>query len=157
MAKYPSSPHSIFLPPGPVHIIRHSLRDHCAVSLTLENEKPSKSLRLSHAQDWWSPEEHTQPHRNSLPGRRNPKPLLPHELQAHPCRVPQAPDASDAEPHIALQFVAHVPADIRGMPLDGPPPPPPPTFLQPPKADNTHVQGIIPGLWVVFGQAFDRR
>ena len=142
---YPTSPLGVFPPPGPAPVIRRSLRDRCGVSLTLEIEAPFKSLRLSHAQGPWSPKGHTQPHRNNLPRRRNPKPCFTNFKDVHvEFPKPPTPKAQTPIPAAAsVQFVAPVPADI-------------PTPLQPPKADETHMQPIIPALWVAFSQAVDR-
>ncbi|RPD57842.1 hypothetical protein L226DRAFT_540189 [Lentinus tigrinus ALCF2SS1-7] len=143
---YPTSPLGVFPPPGPAPLIRRSLRDRCGVNLTLEIDAPFKSLRVSHVQGPWSPKGHIQPHRTNLPRRRNPKPCFANfkDVKVEFPKPPTPKAQTPIPPAVApVAFVAPVPADI-------------PTPLQPPKADETHLQPIIPALWVAFGQALNR-
>ncbi|KAI0701007.1 hypothetical protein C8T65DRAFT_279215 [Cerioporus squamosus] len=134
---YPTSPLGVFPPPAPV--IRRSLRDRCGVSLTLEIEAPFKSLRV---QGPWSPKNNTQPHRTNLPRRRNPKPCFANFKDVSvEFPKPRTPKAAPAPAPVTIPVPA--PADI-------------PTPLQPPKAHETHMQPVIPALWVAFGQPHDR-
>ncbi|TFK90245.1 hypothetical protein K466DRAFT_583907 [Polyporus arcularius HHB13444] len=133
---YPTSPLRVFPPPAPV--IRRPLRDRCGVSLTLEIDAPFKALRV---QGPWSPKNHTQPHRTNLPRRRNPKPCFTNFKDVK-VEFPKHRTSRATTARAALAPIP-VPADI-------------PTPLQPPKAHETHLQPIIPALWVAFGQTHDR-
>ncbi len=130
IAMYPTSPIGVFPPPAPK--ARHSLRDRCGISLTLEIEAPFKPTKVPGP---WSPKGHLQPHRSNLPRRRNPKPCFA--------------SYQDVKPTVTVQPLkpAVAPAPAAALPF-----PAPQTPQQPHKASEPHLQAIIPAVWVAFGQ-----
>ncbi|KAI0740847.1 hypothetical protein C8Q76DRAFT_773823 [Earliella scabrosa] len=134
IAMYPTSPLGVFPPPAPP--ARRSLRDRCGVSLTLEIDAPFKTGKMPGP---WSPKGHLQPHRSNLP-RRRANPAKPRFANFQDVKTP----------------IFETPKPKAAEPTPAPAPAPLPTPLQPPKANDPHLQAIIPSVYVAFGQDTDR-
>ncbi|KAM5537928.1 hypothetical protein V8D89_008404 [Ganoderma adspersum] len=155
---YPTTPLSVFPPPVPP-VLRptqmHNRRPAglgVEASLTLQIDSPFKPPAGP-----WSPKGHIQPHRSHLPRRRNPKPCFQNfhaaaetaaqKPKAAPTPTPRVERVS-APAHAPAPAPAPAPASTSvSMPIAPIPTP------HPPKADEPHLQTIIPALWVAFSDS----
>ncbi|KAI1790317.1 hypothetical protein LXA43DRAFT_1095466 [Ganoderma leucocontextum] len=133
---YPTTPLSVFPPPAPS--VLRSMRDHRRVSLTLQIDTPFKA-----SPGPWSPKGHIQPYRSHLPRRRNPKPCF---QNFHAIAEPGAPKPKPkpAPTPTPTPKTGLVPTWATSTPIPAIPTP------RPPKADEPHLQAIIPAVWVAF-------
>ncbi|EJF60705.1 hypothetical protein DICSQDRAFT_62391 [Dichomitus squalens LYAD-421 SS1] len=121
-SKYPTTPLSVFPPPAPS--IRHPMRDRRGVTLTLQIEAPFNANVNVIPPGPWSPKGHVQPHRSNLPRRRNPKPRF-----------------QNFNPEALVRQKSAPKPETPAIPIPTP---------NPPRADEPHLQAIIPALWVAF-------
>ena len=97
----------------------------------------------------WSPKGHIQPHRSHLPRRRNPKPCFQnfHATAEAAAQKPKPMPTPVLTPKVERVSAPAPTSTSISMPITPIPTP------CPPKADEPHLQEIIPALWVAFSDS----
>ena len=148
MIVYPTTPLSVFPPPPPPVLLPTQMHNRmgAGVGLTLQIDSPFKPPAGP-----WSPKGHIQPHRSHLPRRRNPKPCF-QNFYATAETAAQKPKSTPAPTRTPKVERVSAPAPTSTSTSIYSPTAPIPTPC-PPKADEPHLQEIIPALWVAFSDS----